>query len=880
MLYLSEMKSFALAVKIYRACLIRIGASDPNSTAILDFANDRGTSLKTLEAELQPLEDLLFSFFKSVLPALQLALGASATFPWRTLNICDKPEVNLPSELFFRPNYVVFMHLSDVVDGFLLFGALFVHRLQDAAIALDTWLLAYKYSSHVHLYGSANVEVKPIVLAMKGYKKLSGLDVSFLDGADSGLSRHRANQSLKWHWLALLLRDYVAACQIDASTICAEWGLGLSLLGFASFELCNAFKMHQSRPSPEKAGGKQWDPRDLVELLFHFVKLNGVISKNIADLRRFIVYNLREFDAPFLDTVVHSYLLPPELVTSLETLREALQQIDIEDYDRGTPLDLGRCLSVVESTTVDFNAYGVSHGVSHLTTLMQLLSGLSLRLTLYEDGFLGWLRVSKLHQFWQYIDCLSIIIGRHSTDATAHFHVTVIHAYHFFAFDEPAIAEVGGLSATIHAAYESGLAAVAQTVFNWFKSLQDSLVQLSPGEIAAGDPGHVQRLRSADRHLQKATFTLAELGELGTIQVIGTDHTCALEVADQVEGMVANLFLKTKNVYPPAELQRRLDAAKWSFQQICAAARVNFCQAIARNVGDLAAADDRAASLALAYRDHYVQLARDVLPGAYFSNTQQTFVAVNAKLGAPSAFTSLAALQALRDVIGGPGCCLIHRALAQLACQIAGELCAAFGRLLAGRSAVWDSGVLQVQDPGVLIGRLGHVCAVLRLREMVRPFADAPKLAPHEDTDVVGVLQAPMKELINNPSTVQLFATLFANSYWESFNYDIAHDAARDNSHLWAWFFDIFVACAANAGTQITPDLFYRQLFLQSISSIHKASAQGGKRRGQYQGLELLILLDHIVSESRYANYSQLEQYVSYQFIRSLYTARLSRIGK
>jgi hypothetical protein len=86
---------------------------------------------------------------------------------------------------------------------------------------------------------------------------------------------------------------------------------------------------------------------------------------------------------------VHLYLLPPELATSLNTLRDGLRLIDIEEFDNGVVVDLGRCLLLVDSTVVHFNACRFGHGVSHLTPLMHLLSDLSLHLILYQNKFLA-----------------------------------------------------------------------------------------------------------------------------------------------------------------------------------------------------------------------------------------------------------------------------------------------------------------------------------------------------------------------------------------------------------------------------------------------------------------------------------------------------------
>jgi hypothetical protein len=260
------------------------------------------------------------------------------------------------------------------------------------------------------------------------------------------------------------------------------------------------------------------------------------------------------------------------------------------------------------------------------------------------------------------------------------------------------------------------------------------------------------------------------------------------------------------------------------------------------------------------------------------------FVPVGGKSTAPASYLSLPALSALGRLIGEEGCRVIYQSLADVASQLVKPVIDSFLKILNGPSSTFDTGILQVQDPGSLIKQLGHVSAVLRLRMMIRSFAGEDALMrPENDPPLLrAMLEAGMKDLVENAKTVDLFASLLACPYWESFEYDVANDAVKDNSHLWARFFDVFVAVASASRSLITADIFYRQLFARCLTSINKgreALAGKGKKAG-YPGLQLMILVDHIVSESQYADYSELENLVPYQLIRSLYTAQLSNITR
>jgi hypothetical protein len=120
-------------------------------------------------------------------------------------------------------------------------------------------------------------------------------------------------------------------------------------------------------------------------------------------------------------------------------------------------------------------------------------------------------------------------------------------------------------------------------------------------------------------------------------------------------------------------------------------------------------------------------------------------------------------------------------------------------------------------------------------------------------------------------------------SYWDTFVYDAVNDSVKDNSHLWAKFFDACIGVSIALGLKVTPELFYRGLFGQCMQSIRKGkdTFQGrtAKKNIGYPGLQLIILVDHMVSESEYADYSYLQPIIPYRFIKGLYTAQLSSVS-
>jgi hypothetical protein len=150
--------------------------------------------------------------------------------------------------------------------------------------------------------------------------------------------------------------------------------------------------------------------------------------------------------------------------------------VDIEQADGGVEFDLSPCASSINSIVVAFNNYAITHGITHLTPLMQLLSSLSLKLSLFREGFDGLFRISKVHEMWQYMECLSELSNKFN-DTHARFNVIVLLCYHFFAFDKCAISEVPKLIPQIKSQFESTINLAADTVFSWYKGVQDPLLE-------------------------------------------------------------------------------------------------------------------------------------------------------------------------------------------------------------------------------------------------------------------------------------------------------------------------------------------------------------------------------------------------------------------
>jgi hypothetical protein len=111
-----------------------------------------------------------------------------------------------------------------------------------------------------------------------------------------------------------------------------------------------------------------------------------------------------------------------------------------------------------------------------MSALLQVLAGVSIRLSMYHDGIFVFLRYSKCFGYWQYLDCLDEIINKFNDD-TARYNVGILLCYHFFGFDRAALCEVADLRGMVMAKFDSHVQLVINTIFSWYKGVQDKMAE-------------------------------------------------------------------------------------------------------------------------------------------------------------------------------------------------------------------------------------------------------------------------------------------------------------------------------------------------------------------------------------------------------------------
>jgi hypothetical protein len=446
---------------------------------------------------------------------------------------------------------------------------------------------------------------------------------------------------------------------------------------------------------------------------------------------------------------------------------------------------------------------------------------------------------------------------------------------HYYALDQVALAELPQLKSRIISHFRSVVKLTCRTIQTWIEKILD-------GAQAHKKHSHGKKsVKKPNKLLQKVADTLTAAREIGTIYICGAEIDVREEITNMFAFILQSVFFGSPAV-PPCELLLRFQRMKWSLHYLCSAGHINF-NSFQKKFMVVSGDSAGMGHLLLQYRNRYTEIARSVLNKAFFSSSQGMFVPVDVK--GPTAsqiydYLSPAAIRALQTVLGTEGMKVIFDGLTTVVGKLTRSLVESLEKVLAGKPEQFDSGLCPLQNSGDIIQSISHISAILKLRETFRALAGIENRPPHEDEDMLGQMnEAGVNRIIDHPILTTVLGSLMASNYWESFSYDTVHDAMRDNSHIWACLLDCFAGCADGGSHNADiPELFYRQLFGRFVLSIRKAKEAFGKKgKSLYPGMSMVILVENIANRSYYADYSELEPFVPYQFIRTLYMERLSK---
>ena len=890
-IYLSQISELSTLVNIYRSCIeAKTKKDDQELVALYEFVRER-ESVKALESELQCMNEQLLVFSKSIVSSLALALGSGASFPWKMFSLSDNPTTMLESDSFILPQYLVMFHLNDICEMLLCFFSVSSQVLANEPKLNEIFATISQYCLTLQIYGDSYIDVKTLFNLFKKVKdKKADFDVSFFEAIDSNYQKIRLVQEYKRRRLGFYINNFLSAVSIDASLLCTKFAIGFALIGFSSFEIKTAFRIKSAKPSIQQFNN------EISELLYYFTKLTTFYLNSIPDIQRYFVYNIHEFDAPFLDTLTHSFTLSQSVYDSLSMLIEALRIVDISEFDNQVAYDLTQCLALIYSIFQAFSGFSISHGTAHLVPLFQLLSGVYFRTNLYQNTFSTILQISKINTFWCHLDSLQTL-AMDSQSITSKYNAVVLQLCHYHEMDVAAVNEISSLQGTIEEHYKTMSKLIIDYIKTWTKSLQETCYvnlrnqtssnnALSEKPDIAGEESKInnrKNLKTTENNLQKISSTLLILHEIGVIKIGEEEHDVPKEICTEVSMIFKHLFNIKGKPPAPTDFIKELRTAKTILQLICSCSSLGYLNTYGKNLqmitftdGD----DDKIGPVAASFCDGYKGIIQEVVPVSYYSNTHETLILVQGKqLGyQPSQYFSNPAFSALKEIVGLHGC---ERILKNITKMVNPFLKVILSHLAKAAKSNGESYYCSYSEAETLLHNISNLGLILQIRRFLNRFTDSPVLPPHLDKDLMEEINELLSshDIYGNAENahyrfLQIIGTLFSLSYWESVEYDPYNDSFKDNSHLIANVIDLLIGYALYTNKITDAYECYSYFFSCVLNSITigKTKFKSNKKNSKFPVHLLIILADQVVKVSAYADYSTIEQAFSYRLIRQYYS--------
>lgn len=911
---------------VYAYCFKKNRGSDNETAAsVVQSVNNRLGSMKMLESELQILNDKFFGLFKGMISTISRLVTAGLSFEWCLINISDDPQESDPNSTdypFFKQEYIVMLNLSLITEALVFFSLINMKVLSNDHQFYESIRNIAVLSPRLQLHGSFSVSMKEIFEDMKRIRNKKSDDLSCFEKSRDSTNAILSTRNFRMRKLTMTLQEVLNSVEADSSLLCSKLVIIMSIVGYAHFDIKACLTNWQEVSAPS-----------VPSLIYRLVQ---VISRSIARtdiIRRFLVYNFREFDAPYLNSMIHSFNIPQGEYERLMKVILALNTIDIAEYDKGCTYDLSGLKMTLQRVMASFNHFSTSHGVLHLSPLFNLIAAIMFRVEAYEARDRMFLAYCPIHTYWSFIPVFTQIANDANGPHAAHTAI-FLALTHFYCLDMHARAELADFQPMIEKHADSLFQAVYNAIYGWARALtatesKDNLYALNKqvsiarvveawdrGEDILAKPkdseesqmkladfpiGHESTIRYR-KHLTPIFSKLCEISDtfnvlrqIGRIQVFSKSISVFEEMNKRLAEMMVTLFSDAK-AEDPFKLVEQVQINNFIIQYIMTAARVDpgpikhSCMAklvaapLLMNDGVASIDRDNLGHLAQVYIDFYYNfmMSGDLRQMVYAQSSQSFYAKQGVNL-----YASKASLRSLRSLLGPSGIACIDIMATSCIVKAMEHFFEVAKPSLDSRA--FAENPFAIEKAREAIETVAHIGAICKFRQLLRQTL--------EPNDCAGDL-AFMAQQAGTPEDVQLnalfkdrnfcnllrdekntfaeyFGCLFASEYWGDAKYNARRDAFADNTHLAGLFLDC-VLLAANTKKDLPPvdaTAFFTSVLRAMYKGIFVGKRNVERKTVTVWSLETLtLLLDHVVISSKIADYSMLEPVVSYRMIRAIYT--------
>lgn len=929
-LFVLDLTQYEKVVTIYNYCYQRRNGVPIDELDKFYFhLINRATPL-ALVNDLKPLNGHIFPMFKTVASVLERILGPSTSFEWKLLNLSDNPENTYPGDTFFKNEYILMMNLDEIIDWFICFIMIGMPYLLADQQILELLKLVAQQKLLLQLHGDYCIEIRKIYERIRRVIKMQDMDyfnmfsVEFIDKQTKVRDYRRRR-------LAMALNEAYAGISSDPSLLPLKIPIILSLLGYANFEVTSSFTANQFYDI------KKFNT-SFLSLFLAIYRLTTFSVKNEAIIKRFIIFNLREYDGPFLNNLINTFHIPQNNYQTIEKFISALQTLDIEKYDNGTKYDLRGLLINIARLMSSFNFYNVSHGVLHLSPLFNMISLLYFHVNLFTNTTEVLLKSMPLHKYWCFTKSF-FAISHNFTHDDSYVIPCFLAFAHYYTYDVNTNAEWKGFKGMVMSHVNDILNLASKSISEWARQFQngflkdlhdqENIVNINKLQNKVAKPQTDTKQTKnpvKDEHpllsilvheeskLENRTVldpiakytgllcgSMELIYEIGKIKIFGEEYDIQEMVVDRMKELIQSIFSELRP-QAPSDLIKTINSAKYILSIILTSANINPHEIIQSSIDQLIYSplvitdksvsldkDKQVGYLTNLYAQHFKKFCREKIHKLVYSSKRKCFILPNVTNS--ESFASMSSLRDLYKVIGIDGMITVDLAV----CETVNEFFDKLNIIVYNEVPRNEKGIPFLNNPSAMqhvdtvIGYITHIGCIMQFRNLLREAVDIdpvinPKyqfMAKDLTPDMDVVLHS---KISNNKIVTSLALPLFpvyvggllSTAYWAKVQYLPNEDSLSDNSHLIAQCFDAIAGSTLCISKTAPINRIYNNILRNMSNGIKTGNLFHQKnKKVQYPYLTMYIVLDQFVKNSSYADYAMLETTTSYSFIRSVYSILL-----
>ena len=120
--------------------------------------------------------------------------------------------------------------------------------------------------------------------------------------------------------VASLIKEFINACKTDITSACFKMPVLLALMGYGDYIISSFVCIAQNDDIPII--------KQTITLLSNMIIISFIFLKNTKAIKRFFLYNMREYDYPHLLSLVYPLRLEKPLFDKVTFLADSLQCIE------------------------------------------------------------------------------------------------------------------------------------------------------------------------------------------------------------------------------------------------------------------------------------------------------------------------------------------------------------------------------------------------------------------------------------------------------------------------------------------------------------------------------------------------------------------------